>query len=293
MSQFSPVVHLSNRKRDLTGAQKAKEQVVDTLPAAQAVEALIFEYGKLVFHTIYGLTGDWEESQDLTQDTFHQALKAIDAARAKSGEHFSAKAWLLQIALNTVLMQRRRHGLFHFIPFSRIHRQEQAGEQAETYASALDSLHERAAAVQPTGYGITESEDLATLVAEQDAVRRTLARLSEPLRLCLVLSIIGQFSNSEIASMLNLAETAVRQRLVRARKQFQELYRLENSEEVYDLTSEMPVARPAEAGAENQQYHTERVESRELHAHKQAHPSATWRNHAERLYRNPAVTPLR
>src|SRR5690349_22485119 len=36
--------------------------------------------------------GDWEESQDLTQDTFVQALKAIDAARAKSGTQFQAKA---------------------------------------------------------------------------------------------------------------------------------------------------------------------------------------------------------
>ena len=52
------------------------------MPAAQAVESLINEYGKLVFQTIYGLTGDWEESQDLTQDTFHQALKTIDEARA-------------------------------------------------------------------------------------------------------------------------------------------------------------------------------------------------------------------
>ncbi len=53
---------------------------MDTLSAAQAVEALIHEYYKLVFHTIYGLTGDWEESQDLTQDTFHQAADAAAPA---------------------------------------------------------------------------------------------------------------------------------------------------------------------------------------------------------------------
>ena len=81
-------------------------------PAAQAVEALVHEYSKLVFHTIYGLTGDWEESQDLTQDTFVQALKAIDAAQAASGTQFQPKAWLLRIALNTVRMQRRRRALF-------------------------------------------------------------------------------------------------------------------------------------------------------------------------------------
>src|SRR5205807_5428428 len=82
-----------------------KECRVDIMPADQAVEALIHEYYKLVFHTIYGLTGNWEESQDLTQDTFLQALKGIDAARATSGTHFHAKAWLLRIALNTVRMQ--------------------------------------------------------------------------------------------------------------------------------------------------------------------------------------------
>lgn len=50
---------------------------IDTMPAAQAVEALIHQYGRLVFRVIYGLTGDWHESQDLTQDTFVQAFKAM------------------------------------------------------------------------------------------------------------------------------------------------------------------------------------------------------------------------
>lgn len=238
---------------------------MNTLPAAQAVEALIREYGKLVFHTIYGLTGDWEESQDLTQDTFHQALKAIDAARAKSGERFQAKAWLLRIALNTVLMQRRRHSLFRFIPLSRMQKREaETDEQATTYAETLDILNERAAAIQPGGYGITAQSDLEAQVAEQDAVRRTLARLSEPLRLCLVLSIIGQFSSSEIAKMLDLEEAAVRQRLARARKQFQQAYQLESGEEVYDQLARSTAPRPGQHGQEEgQQHFTERAEIRE------------------------------
>lgn len=261
---------------------------MNILPAAQAIEALIHEYGKLVFHTIYGLTGDWEESQDLTQDTFTQALKAIDAARTKSGERFHAKAWLLRIALNTVLMQRRRHSLFRFIPLSRMQRREQ---DTDEQTSTLEMLHERAAAVQPVGYGISEDEDLETVVAEQDAVRRTMARLSEPLRVCLVLSIIGQFSSSEIASMLKLEEAAVRQRLARARKQFQQFYQLESGEEVYDASSGKIASRPTPASRENQISPIERAESRESHA--LAHTSMSGRNHAERFYRNPAVTPLR
>ncbi|SRR6266571_2776417 len=195
------------------------------MPAAQAVEVLVQEYGKLVFHTIYGWTGNWEESQDLTQDTFHQALRAIDAARASSGTQFHAKAWLLRIALNTVRMQRRRQRLFRFIPFS----QMQKEQERET-----DTLNEQAAPVQPAGYGVSEHGDPAELVAEQDAVQRTMARLPETLRICLLLSVIGNFSTSEIAEMLDLKEAAVRQRLVRARKQFQQFYALESGEEIID-----------------------------------------------------------
>lgn len=203
------------------------------MPAAQAVEALIHEYGKLVFQTIYGLTGDWEESQDLTQDTFHQALKSIDAARAKSGSQFRAKAWLLQIALNTVRMQRRRRSIFRFIPFSRMQKEGPAESEGAIQQMGADVLNERAAPVQPAGYGVTnEGIDLEALVAEQDAVQRTLARLTEPLRLCLLLSIIGQFSTNEIAKMLDIEEAAVRQRLGRARKQFQQFYTLESGEAI-------------------------------------------------------------
>jgi RNA polymerase sigma-70 factor (ECF subfamily) len=243
------------------------------MPAAQAVEALIQEYGQLVFHTIYALTGDWEESQDLTQDTFHQALKAIDAARADRearGEQFYAKAWLLRIALNTVRMQRRRRYLFRFIPFSSMRSKAQT-EDVGSEESADEELQAQAAPVQPVGYGATRNDDPARLVAERDAVQRTMARLSEPLRICLLLSIVGDFSTAEIADMLDLQEAAVRQRLARARKQFQQIYALESNEQP-DSGTPAPVstARGISARAEHRQatisqkheHEEERVESR-------------------------------
>ena len=200
---------------------------MNTISAAQAIETLIHEYGKLVFHTIYAMTGDWEESQDLTQDTFHQALKAIDAARATSGIHFQAKAWLLRIALNTVRMQRRRRNILRFIPFSHMH-------ERNSEATDDERLNERAAPVQPIGYGVFETEDLAEVIAEQDAVRRTMARLPEVLRSCLLLSVLGGLSSREIADVLDINEATVRQRLTRARKQFQQLYAQESGEEIID-----------------------------------------------------------
>jgi RNA polymerase sigma factor (sigma-70 family) len=202
------------------------------LPANQMVEALIAEYYKLIFHTIYGLTGNWEESQDLTQDTFQQALKGIDAARAASGEQFHAKAWLLRIALNTVRMQRRRRALFRFIPFSSFQEKKTqvSNADAENSEGGLEALYAQAAPLQPQGYGAQSYDDPAEVIAEQDMVRRTLAKMPELLRKCLLLSIVAGLSTSEIADLLEIKEATVRQRLARARQQFRQVYEYESKE---------------------------------------------------------------
>jgi len=202
------------------------------LSANQAVEELISEYYKLVFHTIYGLTGNWDESQDLTQDTFQQALKGIDAARVATGEQFHAKAWLLRIALNTVRMQRRRRALFRFVPFSSFQEKkvQESGADSESHERALEGLSAQAVPLQPLGYGVHSSDDPAEVIAEQDMVRRTLAKMPEPLRKCLLLSIVAGLSTSQIAGLLEIKEDAVRQRLTRARQQFRQVYEYESKE---------------------------------------------------------------
>jgi RNA polymerase sigma-70 factor (ECF subfamily) len=171
-------------------------------------------------------------------------LKAIDAARATSGTHFHAKAWLLRIALNTVRMQRRRHALFRFIPFSHMHERKRQDAQGtiEVRDYSSEAIHEQAAPLQPDGYGATTVNDPAELIAEQEAIHRTLAKLPEAMRVCLLLSIIGGLSTAEIAALLDLKEPAVRQRLARARKQFQQEYSYESGEQIIDTT---PVASTA------------------------------------------------
>lgn len=233
---------------------------MDTIPADQAIEALIHEYYKLVFHTIYGMTGSWEESQDLTQDTFVQALKGFDAARTTSGTHFHAKAWLLRIALNTVRMQRRRQALFRFIPFSYMQERKRQDAQgtAETREYNSEAIHEQAAPLQPGGYGANTANDPVELIAEQEAVHRTLVKLPEAMRTCLLLSIIGGLSIAEIAALLNLKEPAVRQRLARARKQFQQVYNYESGEQIIDTT---PVTTESHQDADRHQMGKESAQS--------------------------------
>jgi RNA polymerase sigma factor (sigma-70 family) len=204
---------------------------IDTMPAAQAVEALIHDYGRLVFRVIFGLTGDWQESQDLTQDTFVQAFKAIEATRQASGANFHAKAWLMRIAANNARMSRRRRSLVRFVPFSTLRKEEQGEYDGEL-------VGERPVPVQPAGYGMGHvAEDPADLIAERDVVQRTMARLPETLRLCLLLSIVAGLSSHEIARALDLGEAAVRQRLSRARRLFQQLYLLESGEALTDGSS--------------------------------------------------------
>ena len=219
---------------------------METLPAAQEIETLISLYGNLVFHTIYGLTGDWEESQDLTQDVFVKALQALDAARASSGVHFHAKAWLLRIALNLVRMQQRRRSLMRFIPFSRLREAHREEDDTDLLGNAM-------APVQPAGYGTPDPGDPAEVVAEREVIRRTLAQLPETLRTPLLLSIVGGLSSSDIAALLDVGEAAVRQRLSRARQQFRRLYTAESGDElVNDVATTVAPGRerrmPAPAG---------------------------------------------
>ncbi len=204
---------------------------IDTQPAAQAVEALIHQYGRLVFQVIYGLAGDWHESQDLTQDTFLAAFKAIEAARQASSANFHAKAWLMQIAANTARMALRRRRLMRFVPFTALRKEEQEEHDDEL-------VGERPAPVQPAGYGMGDAaEDPSEVIAERDAVLRTITQLPETLRLCLLLSVVAGLSSQEIARTLGLGEAAVRQRLSRARRLFQQLYLLESGEAFTDGSS--------------------------------------------------------
>jgi RNA polymerase sigma-70 factor, ECF subfamily len=201
---------------------------VTTQSAAQAVEDLIGAYGRLVFHLIHGMIHDWHESEDLTQEVFLSAFKGIEAAQAARGEQFQVKAWLLHITINIVRMYWRRQRLMHFVPFS----------QLETAEAGTDAVHELAAPVQPGGYATVEgSTDPASLVAERDAVERTLAGLPDTLRVPLLLSVVGGLSSAEIAGILGLGEAAIRQRLSRARRQFKERYAAASGEGVRDAVA--------------------------------------------------------
>ena len=210
-----------------------------TQSAAQAIEQLITDYGRLVIYVIHGMIHDWHESEDLTQEVFLSAFRGIDAAQRARGAQFQAKAWLLHIAVNRVRMYRRRQRLMLFVPFS----------QLETEKTDADVISECASPVQPGGYCTVEGGgDPASLVAERDAVGRALAGLPDPLRVPLLLSVVGGLPSAEIAAILGVGEAAIRQRLSRARRQFQVRYATESGEVVCDPVTATEHRRTAAPG---------------------------------------------
>jgi len=114
---------------------------------------------------------------------------------------------------------------------------QESGKTQEASETQAELLTAQAAPVQPVGYGQQATTDPAELVAEQDMVRRTMAKLPETLRTCLLLSLVGGLSTSEIATMLDMKEAAVRQRLARAKKQFQQEYTRESNEDIGETST--------------------------------------------------------
>ncbi len=100
----------------------------------------------------YSLTGHWQDSQDLAQEVFEQALRAIDAARQARGEAFQARPWLLRIAVNTARMYLRRRRLVRFVAFSDLEQAQAGDEQA-----GPESWLTQATPVQPPGYSTRET----------------------------------------------------------------------------------------------------------------------------------------
>jgi len=64
-----------------------------------AIEELVMKYQRKIYALAYRMTGDVEDSKDITQKTFLQAFKNIKGFGKKSAFY----TWLYQIALNTSL----------------------------------------------------------------------------------------------------------------------------------------------------------------------------------------------
>ena len=176
-------------------AVKGRAPVAEARAAEQAwsFERIYDEFKTPIYNYIYHLVGNREQADDLTQDTFLKAFKALP----KMDASLKLSAWLYRIATNTAYDALRRRKLISWLPWQ-------------------DLDHEPAD---------MESPDPQETIETTELVRQALSQMPHTYRAALLLYTQEGFSYKEIAEALNIAESGVKMYLSRARQSFREHYR--------------------------------------------------------------------
>lgn len=161
---------------------------------ARAFEQLVTMYQDRVYTLSYQLTGNHADAQDLAQEVFIKAYRALPGFRNEA----DFGTWLHRIAVNLSLNEKRKKkpevSLDNPV-------QTEEGEMPRLVASDDESPEE--------AYENKEFRDM---------VRRALRELSAEHRAVLVLREMQGYSYDEIALMLDCSLGTVKSRISRARR---------------------------------------------------------------------------
>jgi len=165
----------------------------------EAYDDLVKRYQERIFATIYHMTSNHEDANDLAQESFIKAFQALKSFKGGS----SFYTWLYRIAVNKTinfLKQRknRMHMSLNDLDFNAEH-------DPDLMALISDKTPRRDA-------GLTEL---------QEKLNAALMKLSEPHRLVVVLHDVQGQSHEEIAKVMDCNIGTVRSRLFYARQQLQ------------------------------------------------------------------------
>ena len=156
----------------------------------QGFESLVYAYSKDLFRYGYWLSRDHQIAEDLVQETFLRAWRAIDSLKDAK----AAKSWLFTIL--------RRENARRF---------EKKSAQAEL-TSLDDEMLEVFATVEDTFASVD-------VLAVRAALHQLPSKYAEPL----VLQVIGGYSCDEIAAIMQVKPGAVMTRVFRARQKLRNL----------------------------------------------------------------------
>jgi RNA polymerase sigma-70 factor (ECF subfamily) len=165
----------------------------------KAYDELIKRYQERIYATIYHMTSNHEDANDLAQDSFIKAYQALKSFKGGS----SFYTWLYRIAVNkTINFLKQRKNRMHM---------------------SLNDLD----------FNTENNPDLVALISNktprrdaglnelQEKLNAALLKLSEPHRLVVVLHDVQGQSHEEIAKVMECNIGTVRSRLFYARQQLQ------------------------------------------------------------------------
>jgi RNA polymerase sigma-70 factor (ECF subfamily) len=164
-----------------------------------AYDELVKRYQERIYATVYHMTSNHEDANDLAQDSFIKAFQALKSFKGGS----SFYTWLYRIAVNKTinfLKQRknRMHMSLNDLDFN-------TENNPDLVALISDNTPRRDA-------GLSEL---------QEKLNEALLKLSEPHILVVVLHDVQGLSHEEVAKVMDCNIGTVRSRLFYARQQLQ------------------------------------------------------------------------
>jgi RNA polymerase sigma-70 factor (ECF subfamily) len=164
-----------------------------------AYDELVRRYQERIYATVYHMTSNHEDANDIAQDAFIKAYQALKSFKGGS----SFYTWLYRIAVNkTINFLKQRKNKHHFslndLDFN-------AENDPDLVALTSDKTPFR-------NVGLTEL---------QKKLNEALLKLSEPHRMVVVLHDVQGLSHDEIADIMECNIGTVRSRLFYARQQLQ------------------------------------------------------------------------
>jgi RNA polymerase sigma-70 factor (ECF subfamily) len=160
-----------------------------------AIEALIQRYQNYVFRLCYLVMRNEQDAEDMTQETFIRAFRALPRFEIREGVSF--EAWLYRIAVNCCRSRMRRKW-YQVLPWP---------EPAPQLITELDEQPDRL---------LVQSERRGEILEAIDS-------LGEKHRLVVILRYYAGLSNEEIAQTLDIPSGTVRSRLHTARQRLRTL----------------------------------------------------------------------
>lgn len=164
-----------------------------------AFEALVARYQQRVYRLARRMSRSDSDAEEVLQETFLQVYRKVKTFRGDS----KLSTWLYRVATNAALMHRRqrdRHptdSLEAYLP-----RYDESGRHAR-----LDADHSVAA----------RADELIDRQRLAGHAREAVDRLPEIYRMAFVLRDLEEMSSGEVADVLGVDPTVVRQRVHRAR----------------------------------------------------------------------------
>lgn len=160
----------------------------------EAFDELMQRYAASVYKVTYSLTRNHADADDLSQETFIRAYRAI----SRFDEQYQFYTWVRRIAVNLCFNHLKRGKRFRFVPLPMADGENESADIADPRS-------------QPADFGLRRdlNQALAKLPADQRAV--------------FVLRVNEELSYSEISQALGIPIGTVMSRLGRAREKLRQL----------------------------------------------------------------------